>query len=50
METGLRGLSFMVFGCVDPTLPDPNRDDDPWAPSAHEPEPPIARLFDPVCV
>lgn len=45
-----RDYTLVVYRCVDPSLPDPKKDDDPWAPVAHEPEPAIAELFDPVCV
>lgn len=50
LETGERGLTYTLYGCVDPTIPDIGVDDDPWQPAAFAPEPRIARLFDPVMV
>lgn len=50
LTTGERGFTYTLYGCIDPSLPDPAVPDDPWEPSAYAPEPRVATLFDPVMV
>ena len=46
VEIAGTSIAWTAMWCPDGSLPDPNRDDDPWEPSVYEEEAPVARLFD----